>query len=83
MMFQASFGSGLVVVFGSRRPGKRNPATNGMNAVGDGIRRAYAELVEGRGMRPLALYMECGRCITGPYGYLVSRVRHIKDTYRL
>jgi diaminopimelate decarboxylase len=27
--------------------------------------------------------MECGRCITGPYGYLVSRVRHIKNTYRL
>ena len=54
-----------------------------LEAVGDGIRRAYAELVEGRGMRPLALYMECGRCITGPYGYLVSRVRHIKDTYRL
>ena len=26
--------------------------------------------------------MECGRCITGPYGYLVSRVRHIKRTYR-
>ena len=27
--------------------------------------------------------MECGRCITGPYGYLVSRVRHIKNTYRM
>ena len=27
--------------------------------------------------------MECGRCITGPYGYLVARVRHIKNTYRM
>ena len=26
--------------------------------------------------------MECGRCITGPFGYLVSRVRHVKRTYR-
>ena len=54
-----------------------------LSVVGDGIRRAYDELVAGRGMGPIALYMECGRCITGPYGYLVSRVRHIKDTYRL
>jgi len=26
--------------------------------------------------------MECGRVITGPYGYLVTRVRHIKHIYR-
>ena len=51
--------------------------------VGEGIRRAYAEKVTGAGLKPLKLYMECGRCITGPYGYLVARVRHIKDTYRL
>lgn len=51
--------------------------------VGKGIEKAYKELVTGRGMKPLRLYMECGRCITGPYGYLVARVRHIKNTYRL
>ncbi len=51
--------------------------------VGKGIQDAYDELVAGKGLKPLALYMECGRCITGPYGYLVSRVRHIKNTYRL
>lgn len=26
--------------------------------------------------------MECGRYITGPYGYLVSKVTHIKNTYK-
>ena len=26
--------------------------------------------------------MECGRYITGPYGYLVAKVRHIKNTYK-
>ncbi len=51
--------------------------------VSEGIERAYKELVSGAGMKPLRLYMECGRCITGPYGYLVARVRHIKNTYRL
>lgn len=28
------------------------------------------------------LFMECGRVITGPYGYLVTRAIHTKDIYR-
>lgn len=51
--------------------------------VGKGIEKAYDEMIVGRGLKPLKLFMECGRCITGPYGYLVARVRHIKNTYRL
>ena len=51
--------------------------------VGEGIRKAYEELVEAKGMKPIKLFMECGRCITGPYGYLVAKVRHIKNTYRM
>lgn len=54
-----------------------------LEVVGDGIKKAYEELVEAKGLKPIKLYMECGRSITGPYGYLVSRVRHIKSTYRL
>ena len=51
--------------------------------LGDGIRAAYEELVSGKGLGAIRLYMECGRCITGPYGYLVAKVRHVKNTYRL
>ena len=29
-----------------------------------------------------SIYTECGRYITGPYGYLISKVRHIKRTYK-
>ena len=54
-----------------------------IEAVGKGIEQAYKENVSERGLKPLKLYMECGRCITGPYGYLVARVRHIKNTYRM
>ena len=50
--------------------------------IGAGIESAYKERIIGRNLPPLKLYMECGRCITGPFGYLVSRVRHIKRTYR-
>ncbi len=50
--------------------------------VAAGIRAAYQERIVGNGLHPLKLYMECGRVITGPYGYLVSRVRHLKHIYK-
>jgi len=53
-----------------------------MEAVSDGIRQAYDEMIRGNGLHPLKLYMECGRVMTGPYGWLVSTVLHIKDTYK-
>ena len=64
-------------------PYKPDQKAMDLEYVGKGIEKAYAELVEKKGMKPIKLFMECGRCITGPYGYLVSRVRHIKNTYRL
>lgn len=50
--------------------------------VSKGIQEKYKTLIEDKGLAPLDLYMECGRMITGPYGYLVSTVRHIKKTYK-
>ncbi|MFC1704932.1 diaminopimelate decarboxylase [Nanoarchaeota archaeon] len=48
----------------------------------EGIQKAYAELIENNGIAPLKIFIECGRVITAPYGYLVSTVRHIKHTYK-
>ena len=53
-----------------------------LDAVSQGIRKAYESIVVPAGMHPLRLSMECGRMITGPYGYLVSRVLHHKNTYK-
>ncbi len=50
--------------------------------LSNGIRELYEQKVKARGLHPLKLFMECGRAITGPYGYLVSRVLHLKRTYR-
>jgi len=50
--------------------------------VSDGIRAEYDRVVRPNGLHPLSLFMECGRLITGPYGYLVSRVLHIKRIYK-
>lgn len=51
-------------------------------AVSAGVRDAYTQAFDGAGLRRPALAMECGRAITGPHGYLVATVRHIKRTYR-
>ena len=51
-------------------------------AVGQGVKKIYEEKVKGRGLAPLRLCMESGRAITGPYGWLVSRVLHLKHTYK-
>jgi diaminopimelate decarboxylase len=51
-------------------------------ALSKGIQHAYEDNVKARGLQPLKLYMESGRAITGPHGYLVSRVLHLKHTYK-
>jgi diaminopimelate decarboxylase len=47
-----------------------------------GIGKAYDEKIARSALHPLAIYMENGRMITGPFGYLVSTVLHLKDTYK-
>jgi len=50
--------------------------------VSEGIKKAYEKIILDRGLPPLRIRLECGRMITGPYGYLVSRVIHKKETYK-
>ncbi len=51
-------------------------------AVSAGIRDAYDKTIRAGGVGPVKLYMECGRIMTGPYGYLVSTVLHLKHIYK-
>ncbi len=48
----------------------------------EGVRKAYGEIIEANGLAPVRVVMESGRAITGPHGYLVSRVRHVTHKYR-
>ncbi len=50
--------------------------------VGAKIEAAYSKTIVANGLGPIRISMECGRMITGPYGYLVSRVLHKKATYK-
>ncbi|WNY27565.1 diaminopimelate decarboxylase [Methanolapillus ohkumae] len=49
--------------------------------IAGGIQKAYEEILSKNGLNP-KVYLECGRVITGPYGYLVTTVRHLKSIYK-
>ena len=46
------------------------------------LKKAYENKIVKKNLDPLKIVMECGRMVTGPYGYLVSRVLHKKETYK-
>lgn len=51
-------------------------------AIAHGVQEAYDGIIRAHGLHPLRICLECGRVITGPYGWLVTRVIHLKQTYR-
>ncbi len=53
-----------------------------LEALGQKVREWYEKIIVPAGLNPLKLALESGRMITGPYGYLVARVLHKKDTYK-
>ena len=50
--------------------------------VGEGVKKAYQEIIIPAGLNGLAIAMELGRAITGPYGWLVATAIHEKKTYK-
>lgn len=52
------------------------------NEIAQKIRNLYDEIIVPAGLDPLEICWECGRPITGPYGWLVSTAIHEKHIYR-
>ena len=61
------------------RPEERE---NDINAIGEGVQQAYADILIPAGMGNAALYMELGRYMLAPYGCLVTRATHEKHIYK-
>ncbi len=53
-----------------------------IDLVAQGIKQKYDSIVKPSSLHPLKICMESGRMITGPYGYLVTKAIHKKDTYK-
>jgi diaminopimelate decarboxylase len=50
--------------------------------LANGLKKLYDEIILKNGISNMGIHTEWGRVITGPYGYLVSRAIHQKNTYR-
>ena len=50
--------------------------------IARGVKKAYEEIIVKNKLHPTRIFTECGRVITGPYGYLITKVRHLKHIYR-
>ena len=72
----ANLGGGIGIPY---KPDQKEVDLERMSA---GIKASYDKYILGNGLNPIKLYFEAGRAITGPYGYLVSKVLHIKNTYK-
>ena len=72
----ANMGGGIGIPY---KPGEK-PVD--MESVSAGVKKHYDNILVKAGLAPLKIFFESGRAITGPYGYLVTKVRHIKKTYK-
>ena len=55
---------------------------NDIAVIGEGVRKAYEEILVPAGLGDVALYTELGRFMLAPYGHLVTRAMHEKHIYK-
>lgn len=72
----ADLGGGVGIPY---RPGQKKID---LDYVAKGIKVLYDKMIVPAGLDPLKLCFECGRPITGPYGWLVTKAIHEKNIYR-
>ena len=55
---------------------------NDIAVIGEGVRKAFEEILVPAGMGDVSIFTELGRFMLGPYGCLVTRATHEKHTYK-
>ncbi|MBE6955890.1 MAG: diaminopimelate decarboxylase [Ruminococcaceae bacterium] len=63
-------------------PYKPEQTENDIAVIGEGVRRAYEEVLVPAGMGDVSICTELGRFMLAPYGVLVTRATHEKHTYK-
>lgn len=63
-------------------PYRPDQPANDIAVIGEGVRRAFEEILVPAGMGDVSLCTELGRFMLAPYGHLVTRVLHEKHTYK-
>ena len=55
---------------------------NDIEVIGEGVRKAFEEVLVPAGMSDVAIYTELGRFMLAPYGHLVAKAIHEKHIYK-
>ncbi|MBQ3557384.1 MAG: diaminopimelate decarboxylase [Oscillospiraceae bacterium] len=63
-------------------PYKPEQTENDIAVIGEGVRKAYEEVLIPAGMGDVSICTELGRFMLAPYGVLVTRATHEKHTYK-
>lgn len=63
-------------------PYRPDQPSNDISVIGEGVRKAFEEILVPAGMGDVSIYTELGRFMLAPYGHLVTRVLHEKHTYK-
>lgn len=63
-------------------PYRPEQEANDIFAIGEGVRKAYEDVLVPAGMDDIAIYTELGRFMLGPYGQLVTTAVHEKHIYK-
>ena len=63
-------------------PYRPDQPANDIAVIGEGVRKAFEEILVPAGMGDVAIHTELGRFMLAPYGHLVTRVLHQKHIYK-
>jgi diaminopimelate decarboxylase len=63
-------------------PYRPDQEPNDIYVIGEGVRKAYEEVLTPAGMDDVAIYTELGRFMMGPYGCLVTKAVHEKHIHK-
>ncbi len=63
-------------------PYRPEQSANDIAVIGEGVRKAYEEVLVPAGMGDVSICTELGRFMLAPYGVLVTRATHEKHTYK-
>jgi diaminopimelate decarboxylase len=63
-------------------PYKPHGKANDIMEIGEGVRKAFEEILVPAGMGDVAIYTELGRFMLAPFGHLVAKAVHEKHIYK-
>jgi diaminopimelate decarboxylase len=63
-------------------PYRPDQTGNDIYAIGEGVKKAFEEVMIPAGMENVAIYTELGRYMMAPFGHLVTKAIHEKHTHK-